>query len=423
MSEGGLRVHSHFLDHVDKHHVVSRIVIFLNTLVRYGKKIPTESFGFFSGYISLSSEEIVVGIISNFLAFPLVLFLVFLFKNSRPRKLRENRIVQALFPDEEEEEEDVENDETEDISRPPSSQSTARPDSAQSSSLSTRLSRPQSAKSVVSAASVASTSSLASTSSTASNVSQMEAMGKDKFGLPWICSYVAWVLCILSIGASVFFIWAIGINLGNDKTYRWLTSLFVTLITSFFVLEPLKIVFIAIIYQIFCNSSLDSSVDNSDEDEEAFMLDPDEEWYADTKHRRTKVYRPYSKTYLEALKAARIKDVKNQAVASELFSYLVFLMILFLVSYDNRDPDSFRLKRHMERNVITKNKFHLVKTSDDFWRWAHSTLVSEIKAGPLYNGQPPYGLRGYLGDHTQRMMGFANLRQVILSPCFYLFYM
>ena len=38
--------------------------------------------------------------------------------------------------------------------------------------------------------------------------------------------------------------------------------------------------------------------------------------------------------------------------------------------------------------------------------------MTEMKAGPLYNGQPPYGFRGYLGDLTQRMMGYAIVRQV-----------
>ena len=53
-----------------------------------------------------------------------------------------------------------------------------------------------------------------------------------------------------------------------------------------------------------------------------------------------------------------------------------------------------------------------INNTDDWWQWAQSTLVSELKAGPLYNGQPPYGFRGYLGDLTQRMMGFAIVRQV-----------
>ena len=65
-----------------------------------------------------------------------------------------------------------------------------------------------------------------------------------------------------------------------------------------------------------------------------------------------------------------------------------------------------------ENNLVLKYKFDEVRTSDDWWRWAHSAIVRELKAGPLYNGQPPYGYRGYVGDLTQRMMGFATLRQV-----------
>ena len=70
-----------------------------------------------------------------------------------------------------------------------------------------------------------------------------------------------------------------------------------------------------------------------------------------------------------------------------------------------------------------------IKTADDYWEWAEKTLLSELKviwvpsiylvnmykshkAGPLYNGQPPYGYRGYIGDLVQRMMGYATLRQV-----------
>ena len=39
-------------------------------------------------------------------------------------------------------------------------------------------------------------------------------------------------------------------------------------------------------------------------------------------------------------------------------------------------------------------------------------LIIEIKAGSLYNGQPPYGLRGFIGDNTNRIIGYAVFRQV-----------
>ena len=365
---------------------------------RYGTHIPSGSLGFFSGFISLSPEELIIGVLSNFIAFPFVAFLVFLFKYSRKRELRENRLVQALFSDETE-------DDLEDAMEDGSS---SRPQSGRS--LASRQStRPSSAVSV------------SSTFSNDSITSQYEAGSKKNFSLPWFCTYLAWFLCLASIFVSAFFIWAYGVSLGNDKTYRWLTSFFVTLVSSFFVVEPIKIIFLALFYQIFCKASMDYDIDDCDEDEEPFILEESEEWYSEAKTRKTKIYRPYSKKYLEALKEARIKDIRNQAVASELFTYLIFLAILFIVSYDNRDPDSFKLKNHLENNLILKNGFHKVKTSDDWWKWAHKTLVSEIKAGPKYNLQPPYGLRGYIGDHTQRIMGFANLRQVSRSTKTFIF--
>ena len=47
------------------------------------------------------------------------------------------------------------------------------------------------------------------------------------------------------------------------------------------------------------------------------------------------------------MKKARIKQVRSQAVANELFSYVIFLLVLFIISYANRDQDSFKIKNHL----------------------------------------------------------------------------
>ena len=39
-----------------------------------------------------------------------------------------------------------------------------------------------------------------------------------------------------------------------------------------------------------------------------------------------------------------------------------------------------------------------------------------MRANRLYNGQPPYGLRGYIGDGVNRIMGYAVLRQIRVKP-------
>ena len=74
-----------------------------------------------------------------------------------------------------------------------------------------------------------------------------------------------------------------------------------------------------------------------------------------------------------------MKQIRSQAVANELFTYVIFLSVLFIISYNNRDADSFQIKKHVETNFLTKYKFMEIKTTDDWWEWAHDTLVNEVK--------------------------------------------
>lgn len=118
------------------------------------------------------------------------------------------------------------------------------------------------------------------------------------------------------------------------------------------------------IQTLTCKMDLDDDFDDAFEDEEAYVLQQDEAWYSDEKIRKTKVYRylnfdfkflnlnanflsPYGKDFLLALKKARIKQVRSQAVANELFTYFIFLLVLFIISYANRDQDSFNIKNHI----------------------------------------------------------------------------
>ena len=110
---------------------------------------------------------------------------------------------------------------------------------------------------------------------------------------------------------------------------------------------------------------------------------------------------PYGKDFLLALKKARVKQVRSEAVANELFTYVIFLIVLFIISYANRDQDSYKIKNHIgkwecsnsksdideynlqERNLVGKYGFDKVKTSDDWWRWAHAALVKELKVNVI----------------------------------------
>lgn len=59
-------------------------------------------------------------------------------------------------------------------------------------------------------------------------------------------------------------------------------------------------------------------------------------------------------------------------------------------------------------------------TANHLWHWIHNVVLSEVRAQRWYNDEPPYGLRGFLDDRHNRMVGYSIIRQVRSDPngCF-----
>ena len=66
----------------------------------------TENSGMQYGFIILNYEEAAVGALANLFTFPMVFFLVFLFKYSKARVLRDNRLLKALMDEDSDDETD-----------------------------------------------------------------------------------------------------------------------------------------------------------------------------------------------------------------------------------------------------------------------------------------------------------------------------
>ena len=53
-----------------------------------------------------------------------------------------------------------------------------------------------------------------------------------------------------------------------------------------------------------------------------------------------------------------------------------------------------------------------INTTNDFWFYVKNDLLTDIRAQRWYNGLPPFGLRGFLNDKMNRMIGYPILRQI-----------
>eukprot|EP00094_Tigriopus_californicus_P011733 TCALIF_11336-PA protein Name:"Similar to lov-1 Location of vulva defective 1 (Caenorhabditis elegans)" AED:0.02 eAED:0.02 QI:96/0.94/0.83/1/0.71/0.80/36/119/3138 len=194
---------------------------------------------------------------------------------------------------------------------------------------------------------------------------------RTKFHIHWVFKYVSWTLCLLMIFFGVFFLWAFAIQFGNDVTYQWLSSMLVTFFTSVVLLDPFKVVLITMIVACIVKD-IDLDDDDVDEDEEMAVVANQSLWYRKGKPLRSHELHPIDEVFLE--------------------------------------------KQVLQSNFVDKNNFDQIVSSNDWWDWAHSTIVEELRAQPYYNGQTPFGLRGFIGDKVHRIMGYGILRQVRVVP-------
>ncbi|XP_035210182.1 polycystic kidney disease protein 1-like 2 [Stegodyphus dumicola] len=331
------------------------------------------------GPLSLSPEQIGVGIMSNLIIFPPSFLMVFFFRKSRARSLRPSHVNVALENQYERWRKNYGTlNQTEETSKSQKKQQRKVDEEAQLRSPSK----------------------------------------KKRFLLPWWCIYISWLLVVASVGCSIFFLWAYGLQFGNVRTTKWLTSLLICFISSILLTEPIKIFCLAVLMACLCGNP-DVDDDDADDDEEDPYLKKDEEWLHDVNPgisvQRPK-YRPIDLQALEAARKIREKEIRMHKLLKEITAYALYLWILMILSYGNRDPNSFYLRETVINNFIKPgdlwHDFNEVTTEVKFWNWTRNALLPELFAGLWYNGRKPLGLRLLLDDRNNFKIGYPVLRQV-----------
>ncbi len=67
---------------------------------------------------------------------------------------------------------------------------------------------------------------------------------KSPITFPWWCLFIAYGLSLLIIGVSMFFIIVRGIEFGDSKTQKWLTSVLTGFFSSILLTQPIKVEFV-----------------------------------------------------------------------------------------------------------------------------------------------------------------------------------
>ena len=129
-------------------------------------------------YINLTLEQLSIGIITNLIVFPPTLLLVQLFRRIKPRNSRLSKLKQIL----------IKNNLTK-------------------------------------------------------KSSEIKSLGKKSFELkfPWWFKIIAYILSFSFAAISIFFVIIKGIEFGNDKVTKWLTSLIISFVSSLLFTQPIQV--------------------------------------------------------------------------------------------------------------------------------------------------------------------------------------
>jgi len=176
--------------------------------------------------------------------------------------------------------------------------------------------------------------------------------------LPWWFIFIAYGLSFLVVIVSAIFIIARGIEFGDTKTRKWLTSSISGFFSSILLTQPVKVVCMAIFFALITRRDDDDIIESDDDD---LFLDGDEEYLHAFDDGSLLTFRsksghiPLTQGEIEYARKKRLNEIKMWDIIRELFAYISFLWILYVVSYSNRNPNSFYLVNHLTENFLNLN--------------------------------------------------------------------
>ena len=82
---------------------------------------------------------------------------------------------------------------------------------------------------------------------------------KKNLTLPWWIKIFAYIVSVVLAGVSLFFIIVKGIEFGDEKAQKWLTSIFFSVLTSLLLTQPIQIAFMTAIFVFLFKKSNDEN--------------------------------------------------------------------------------------------------------------------------------------------------------------------
>ena len=170
--------------------------------------------------------------------------------------------------------------------------------------------------------------------------------GKQKaFRLPHCFVFIAWSLCMsVTLTSSAFTVFY-SLSWGAEISNEWLTSIFVSLVEDAIIIQPVKIIFLAMILSLVVKTL----PGQEDVCGSTIYINKEQEYHTPNEHLLSKA-KEFGKKLLQMSRA-----IRNVA------AFVIFSLMLMMVCYGNRDSRRFSMTKSVKDifrgfDKVKKNK-------------------------------------------------------------------
>lgn len=167
-------------------------------------------------------------------------------------------------------------------------------------------------------------------------------------GIPFWTTYIAWTLCFLMTLVSATITLFYSMMWGKETSDQWLTSMLVSFFQDAFVTQPIKVcgiaLFVAAVLKTLPKDFAGASKNKKTEDKD---LDEESEENIMMSDKCLGVEPPDPKM-IEKAREYKMKESQMYGILKENIFHAVFLMMLVVISYTDRDPMAYLQKKTLE---------------------------------------------------------------------------
>ncbi|XP_022810198.1 uncharacterized protein LOC111347198 [Stylophora pistillata] len=219
--------------------------------------------------------------------------------------------------------------------------------------------------------------------------------------LPHFCVYMAWFLCFVTTMTAAAFTLFYSLMWDKEVAEQWLASILISNGQDVFVIQPTKAILAVVLVSFLLSRNKPTHRDEEYvEKEEAFENDMD--FLNDNPRQR------FKQCLIEKMRMRSRKEAQLAGMAREIVLHLVFVFLLSMVCYGNKNENRFLMTTEM-KNTFTS--FEWVSDSQRLWGWLTEKFLPNVYNLNWYNGLKEQN-DVYIANKMSILIGMPWMRQL-----------